>query len=150
MELGIGADDASAAAAAISSGILNEGHEDGQQDTKRKISNGSASEAQSASDNVSLLFAPESAMFETRLHLAFSFYTTPWLDKVNLVRAPFTDVLELIGGRFFQVKHAVVRFEFSPPATKESTRILTEKLDVRSPFRVRRMSVVGISGHGGR
>ena len=138
LELGIGADDASAAAAAISSGILNEESDHVQPDIGSASSGlpSFPSDAQSTSENVALVVSPESAIFETRLHLAFGFYTPPWLWKVNYTRAPFTDVLELIGGQFLTVRHAIVRFEFDPSDNKHANSLLTEKLDVRPPARL--------------
>lgn len=125
LELGIGADDAAAAAAAISNGILNEENEDVEQhSSKQAATNNQQSSSLMQSqptelptpsvptrDNVALLISPESSVFETKLHLAFTFYISPWLHKVNFSHGPFTDALELIGGRFLPGRQAVIRFE---------------------------------------
>ena len=144
MELGIGADDAAAAAAAISSGMLNEGdHDENEQDPNDPITNSqhtgpseSTTLPNSGRDNAALLASPESAIFETKLHLAFTFYVSPWLQKVVFTREPFTDTLDLVGGRFLPGRQAIVRFEFSVLNTTSSYAnsgcgYFVEKLDVR-------------------
>ena len=128
LELGIGADDAAAAAAAISNGILNEENKDTDQHlSKQAIINtqqspSSTMQSQStevstvlvpARDNVALLVSPESSVFESKLHLAFTFYISPWLQKLNYTHGPFTDALEIIGGRFLHSRQAVIRFELT-------------------------------------
>ena len=143
MELGIGADDAAAAAAAISSGILNEGDEDNEKDSGDLVANSQHTGSNelptfqnSSRDNAGLLVSPENAIFETKLHLAFTFYISPWLQKVVFTREPFTDTLELVGGRFLPGRQAMVRFEFSvldttPLYANVDNGSLVEKIDVR-------------------
>ena len=81
-------------------------------------------------------FIKENAIFETKLHLAFTFYISPWLQKVVFTREPFTDTLELVGGRFLPGRQAMVRFEFSvldttPLYANVDNGSLVEKIDVR-------------------
>ena len=123
LELGIGAEDAAAAAAAISSGLLNEEHDDAEQDLGSQTTSGLNSSLTTEihtptsiaslprDNNVALVVSPDSTLFETKLHLTYYFYAPPWLQRVLFTRGPYTDTLQLLGGQFPLARQAMIRFE---------------------------------------
>ena len=142
LELGIGAEDATAAAMAISGGFLNEDTENVEQGPGIQTPSNIASHAGLHSaiesstipspprENVTFLASPDSALFETKLHLALNFYAPPSLQRIVLVRKPYTDALELLGGHFPPNRQAIVRFA----SVQREIGQIFERVDVRLSF----------------